>query len=333
MDDHRRSRADSRALRRKRSGCLKLDAGPAERLRGWHGYRRERRQPQQSGFELAGRYTGLGAFADIAGYSCVGHCPIGDTGWAILPSSFTYSISASTGTVNYSISGVPTWLTASVTSGTATTSGSTITFAPNANANVLPVGMQTATITFTNKDTGVGTQTRTATATVTPAQPTTIFAAVAPNARTTTIGVAVTAFASIVNAGSNPAIACSIALPNGVPATFFYQTTDPTTNNPTGTGNTPANIAPGNVQTFYFAVTPTQLMSQDIRLVFSCSNASPAPVFQGLNTFLLTATSSPVADMLSIAQTLSRDGNMVIPGSTGTGVIATASIESKHRLQ
>ena len=250
----------------------------------------------------------------------------GIQGGPFVPSSFTYSISALTGSVNYSISGVPSWLTASATSGTATTSGSTITFAPNANANALPVGIQTATITFTNKDTSVGTQTRTATAIVTKAPPTTIFAAVAPNARTTTLGGPVTAFASIVNAGSNPAVACSIALPNGVPATIFYQTTDPTTNSPTGIGNTVVNIAAGTVQTFYFAVTPTQVTSQDIRLVFSCGNTSPAPVFQGLNTFLLTATSSPVADMLSIAETLSRDGNMVIPGSTGTGLIATASI-------
>jgi hypothetical protein len=52
------------------------------------------------------------------------------------------------------------------------------------------------------------------------ATPTSIFAAVAPNARTTTINNPVTAFATIINAGGEIANACVIVLPAGVPATF-----------------------------------------------------------------------------------------------------------------
>jgi Divergent InlB B-repeat domain/Viral BACON domain len=88
---------------------------------------------------------------------------------ALPASSFPYALSANAGIVNYSISGVPNWLTTSSTSGNASSSGTTVTFAVNANANSLAPGTYGPTnITFTNSDTGQGTQTRTATLTVNP---------------------------------------------------------------------------------------------------------------------------------------------------------------------
>ena len=96
----------------------------------------------------------------------------GVAGGPFSSSSSQYQVSASTGSVGYSISGVPTWLTASSTSGTATTSGTAITFTVNATANTLAAGTYgPTTITFTNTTNGQGTQTRTATLTVTPAPP------------------------------------------------------------------------------------------------------------------------------------------------------------------
>jgi hypothetical protein len=76
---------------------------------------------------------------------------------AFSPSSFQYQLSASTGSVNYSISGLPNWLTASSTSGAATPSASTVTFTVKANATGLASGSYGPTnITFTNSDTGQG---------------------------------------------------------------------------------------------------------------------------------------------------------------------------------
>jgi hypothetical protein len=93
----------------------------------------------------------------------------GNPGGPFTPSSFQYQLSTSVGTVNYSISGVPDWLTSSSISGTASSSAATVTFTVNANANSLAVGTFGPTaITFTNSDTGQGTQTRTATLTVNP---------------------------------------------------------------------------------------------------------------------------------------------------------------------
>jgi hypothetical protein len=156
--------------------------------------------------------------------------------------------------------------------------------------------------------------------------PSDIVAAVAPNARTAAPGTTVTAFATVINARQTQANACSIALPTGVPATLLYQTTNPATNTPVGTPNQPVNIPGGGSQSFFFAITPTASFTQDIPLVFACTNTNPAPSFPGLNTFLLSSTAAPIADMLSISDTQTHDGNMVIPSPTGTGLIVTASI-------
>ena len=74
----------------------------------------------------------------------------GNQGGPFSPSSFQYMLQASIGSVGYSISGVPSWLTPSSTSGTTTTTGTTITFTVNSNANSLSPATYNATITFTD---------------------------------------------------------------------------------------------------------------------------------------------------------------------------------------
>ena len=249
----------------------------------------------------------------------------GNLGGPFFPSSFDYSLSSNTGSVDFLISDVPTWLTASATSGTVTTSPATVTFTINANS--LQPGTYIETITFTNTTNGQGNQSRNVTLSVA-AGATSIVAAVAPTARTTTVGATVTGFATIINAGTAVATACSIALPNGFPAAFLYQTTDPGTNVPTGTPNTPVIIAAGGAQSFYFAITPSTIFSEEIALVFQCSNTpNPAQSVAGLNTFLLTVSSTSIPDMLSIADTFTHDGNVVINGTNGIGLMVAASID------
>jgi hypothetical protein len=160
--------------------------------------------------------------------------------------------------------------------------------------------------------------------------PAKIVAAIAPSTRTSgvsgTLGTPVTAFASIINAGTVTANKCSIQLPAGVQADFKYQTTDPATNVPTGTANTPVDIAAGATKTFYFAITPTAFFSQDIPLVFVCDNTDPAPSIPGLNTFLLTVTNPAISDMLMITDSPSHDGFINVPGTAGTGLMVAAAV-------
>ena len=81
----------------------------------------------------------------------------GGEGGPFGPAAFHIQLSGDIGSVDYSISGVPSWLTASSTSGTVTTSPTTVTFTVNASANRLTAGNYTATITITNTDSGQGT--------------------------------------------------------------------------------------------------------------------------------------------------------------------------------
>jgi hypothetical protein len=90
----------------------------------------------------------------------------GTQGGPFMPASFAYQLQATSGSVGFSVSGVPTWLTASSTSGTVSTSAITVTFTVNANANALSPATYAATIAFndtTNNDTA---QTTSATLTV-----------------------------------------------------------------------------------------------------------------------------------------------------------------------
>jgi hypothetical protein len=87
---------------------------------------------------------------------------------ALPSSSFQYQLGANAGTVNYSISGVPNWLTPSSTSGNASSSGTVVTFTVNTSANSLAPGTYGPTAIAFTSGTGQGTQTRTATLTVNP---------------------------------------------------------------------------------------------------------------------------------------------------------------------
>src|SRR5262249_33101290 len=64
----------------------------------------------------------------------------GAQGGPFAPSSFSYQLSATTGSVGFSISGVPSWLTASTTSGVVTTVPMSVTFTVNSSANGLAPG-------------------------------------------------------------------------------------------------------------------------------------------------------------------------------------------------
>jgi hypothetical protein len=86
----------------------------------------------------------------------------GIQGGAFSPTSFNYQLTSTSGSLNYSISGIPPWLNANFTSGTATTSPVTVTFSLM-NVGRLTPNTYTATIAFTNTSTGNGKTTRTAT--------------------------------------------------------------------------------------------------------------------------------------------------------------------------
>ena len=159
-----------------------------------------------------------------------------------------------------------------------------------------------------------------------PAETPVTFASVLPTARSITTKTVATAFATIINSGAAPATGCSLAAPPGFPADFSYQTTD-ATNAPSGTANTPVDIAAGAAQGFFFAVTPlVDLNSSEFAIVFDCTNTPTTVTVPGLNTLLLSASSTPVPDLISIGATPSGDGIANIPGPTGVTAFGAATV-------
>ena len=104
----------------------------------------------------------------------------GYQGGPFVPSSFQYQLTVTAGSINYSISGYPNWLTPSSASGTVV-AGTPMTITLSVNAGSLSPGTYSGTITFTNTSTGQGSQARGYALTVNPPEfqvaPTTNIAA------------------------------------------------------------------------------------------------------------------------------------------------------------
>jgi hypothetical protein len=163
--------------------------------------------------------------------------------------------------------------------------------------------------------------------TVVPAPLTTLAAASLPTSRSIQLGSTATAFATIINAGTAAATSCDITPLTVVPGAFVYQTTDPATNALIGNPDTPVDIAAGALQTFLFAFTPTvEIVPTDVELGYDCTNTEPAPVTLGLNTLLLSASSTPVPDIVALSATPTGDGIVALPGDTGANAFAVATV-------
>ena len=123
--------------------------------------------------------------------------------------------------------------------------------------------------------------------------PSALLSAVLPSSRSVQVGATATAFTTVINTGSTPALSCEISPLISLPASFSYQTTNPATNAITGSPNTPVDIPAGSVQSFVLALTPTApIAPTDVRLSFDCANTLAAPINSGLNTWLFSASAT-----------------------------------------
>lgn len=155
----------------------------------------------------------------------------------------------------------------------------------------------------------------------------TIFASVLPASRAVAVNGTATAFATVINSGVTDASKCSIQLPAGITGTFNYQTTDSSTNTIIGTPNTPTDIAAGATQSFVFGITANATFPQtDIPLVFSCASGEIVNPISGINTFLMSSSSTPTPDIVALAATASNDGVVRTEGINSTGAFAVSTV-------
>ncbi len=143
------------------------------------------------------------------------------------------------------------------------------------------------------------------------------------------LGTPATIFASTINAGSATVENCRVALRVMAPAglTLGYQTTNPATNALTGTVDTQAPIAGNNgVQSFLLSFQGTSAFSAPgFALDFDCDGVAPAALDLGVDTVDLVMSATPVADIIALAATPTRNGIVEVPNG-GAAAFAVASV-------
>lgn len=160
---------------------------------------------------------------------------------------------------------------------------------------------------------------------------TAIFAAILPGARATTVGTEVTVFATMLNAGTKLARDCTIRVAETFGMQFRYKFYGQG-----GVGslfNQPVDIPVGGRQDFVLYIKSDEATSEVLQPVFDCSNSLRAPVTNGVNTLLFTASDGPVADIISTAVTPTNDGFLTIPvGQTRALAIAAINLGPASNL-
>ena len=155
-----------------------------------------------------------------------------------------------------------------------------------------------------------------------------LVASVLPSSRSVQVGTTATAFATIINAGTEMKCGVGISLPAGV-ASLKYSATDCTSNTIIGAEDTPVNIAPGDRACYVIAVTPSgPFEPTELGFNYSGSNAFPVAGLDGINTLLMSASNDPVPDIIALAGTIQGDGivHLPLPARVGAFVVATSNV-------
>ena len=162
-----------------------------------------------------------------------------------------------------------------------------------------------------------------------------LLAAVLPSSRAVQSGSAATAFASVLNNGTSPAANCRLRPLRALPGLFEYRETDPASNAVIGERDAAFNLPAAGQRTFVFAFTPSAAFEQaEVTLDYLCANDDRALRIAGLNSLRLTASDTPIADVIALSATLSNDGIVRLPGPEGSGffTLASANVGSADAL-
>jgi hypothetical protein len=138
-------------------------------------------------------------------------------------------------------------------------------------------------------------------------------------------GAPATVFAAVINPSGVPFTHCDITPITTLPTAFVFQTTDPTTNAPTGTPNAQVPIGAGQIQTFVLAFTPqSPFPTTEVEFAFACDGVIPAAPIAGVNTLTLSARSTPGPDVIALAAS-ATPGRLILAGA-GAFAVATANV-------
>ena len=159
-----------------------------------------------------------------------------------------------------------------------------------------------------------------------------LVASVLPASRAVRVGAPASAFATVINTAlpgdvARDAVGCDITLSEPFAGEFAFQQTDPFTNVPVGVINSPVTIAAGQSQSFAFVLSSNvAVAATNIGLQYACANSNPAASVNAVNSLLFAASTQPIPDVVALAATPTGDGIVDIPGTTGTGAFAVATV-------
>jgi hypothetical protein len=207
-------------------------------------------------------------------------------------------------------------------------------FHANANTDFSTTRTQTGEFSFSGRSAGIEVSRAAYPGTVVvrgTAPTASLLAAVLPTSRAGGLNQTLTAFATVINVGPQPAIGCIVQTQGFSPFNVSFQETDPVSNTPVGSPRTPVTIAAGGSKTFVFSIASqgSELGDPEFGapVLFRCANAFGAG--QNLaNTFAVTSLGTlAVADMISIGATPTGDGILGVPfGNGGAFAVATINI-------
>ena len=156
-------------------------------------------------------------------------------------------------------------------------------------------------------------------------------AAVAPYARSVEVGEMATAFASVINSGVETAENCQLFLRDGsggdAPVSAFsYRATDPATNTPEGPDDPVFDIAPGATATFVFSARfDSEATGEEGFVETVCDADVQSAPAAGVNSAILSASSTPSPDIVSIAAS-ATPGVLSAPSDGRRGAAALAAV-------
>ncbi len=153
-----------------------------------------------------------------------------------------------------------------------------------------------------------------------------LVAAILPSSRSVRVGCPATAFVTIINAGGETAHSVGIAPTTNVPVDFAFRTTD-AANVPNGALNAPVDIPPQAAQTYVISLTPrANIAPTDVVFSFPGADTALVTPLVGINTLLLSGSTTDVPDIVALTATPTNDGIVNLPAATNVNAFAVATV-------
>jgi len=154
-------------------------------------------------------------------------------------------------------------------------------------------------------------------------RPKTLFSALLPGSRSVQVDDRATVFASVINAAADEVSGCTIEPLTAIDASFEYQPTD-AANLPVGQPDRPFSIAAGSAQNLVLTFeADDDFSSTEVFLEYKCDEGPAAVSIQGVNTLLLSADDSPVADVIGLTTVVDLETQQ---GENGLFAVGSANV-------